>query len=194
MSFNSPFFQFFDTINQDVDQFNRLLNSSGFYGPRQIKDSTAVDSNQITKKTPETTIGSLARDPWFSDFGKDLIPPLDILDHENEYQVHVSVPGIKDKNSINLEYHHDTNEVVVSGEIPDIVTEETRGSAKVRERSYGSFKRVFKLPTTPSVDPENIKANYVNGVLELTIPKLKPTAEETAKVKKIDIGDENSKL
>ena len=112
------------------------------------------------------------QDPWFSDFGKDLVPALDILDHENEYEVHVSIPGIKEKKDIGLEYHKDSNEIVISGEIPDVTTEETKGSAKVRERRYGRFKRVVRLPETPGIDNENIKANYTNGVLVLNVPKL----------------------
>ncbi|MBV8054194.1 MAG: Hsp20/alpha crystallin family protein [Deltaproteobacteria bacterium] len=47
-----------------------------------------------------------------------------------------------------------------------------------REVVYGSFERVVKLPG--GVNPEEIKASYNNGVLELTVPL--PEQSRTRKV------------
>jgi HSP20 family protein len=41
--------------------------------------------------------------------------------------------------------------------------------AHVVERSYGSFQRSMQLPFSP--DPEEVNANFDNGVLTITIPK-----------------------
>jgi HSP20 family protein len=49
------------------------------------------------------------------------------------------------------------------------------------ERSYGSFSRAFTLPTV--VDQGNIKAEYRDGVLKLTLPK-----REEAKPRQIQIN------
>jgi HSP20 family protein len=48
------------------------------------------------------------------------------------------------------------------------------------ERSYGSFHRSFTLPNT--VDRENIKASYKDGLLKVVLPK-----KEEAKPKQITI-------
>jgi HSP20 family protein len=48
------------------------------------------------------------------------------------------------------------------------------------ERAYGSFQRSFTLPT--SIQQENVRAVFKDGVLELTLPKA-----EGAKPKKIAI-------
>ena len=48
------------------------------------------------------------------------------------------------------------------------------------ERAYGSFQRSFTLPTT--IQQENVRAVFKDGVLELTLPKA-----ESAKPKKIAI-------
>ncbi|CDO96235.1 unnamed protein product [Kluyveromyces dobzhanskii CBS 2104] len=195
MSFNSPFLEFFDAINQEVDQFNRLLNLNGVAAPKSIDRDYSGSSRQIANQSQKdnNSLTNWSRDPWFADLGNSLVPPLDVLDHETEYEVHVSAPGIKDKKDIGLEYHKDANEIVVSGEIPDVTTEETKGSAKIRERKYGKFKRVVRLPDSPGIDADNIKANYTNGVLVLNVPKLKPTEEDKAKVYKIQIDDEAAK-
>ena len=38
-----------------------------------------------------------------------------------------------------------------------------------RERAYGSFERVFTLPA--EIDPDQIKADFKNGILKIDIPK-----------------------
>jgi HSP20 family protein len=53
------------------------------------------------------------------------------------------------------------------------------------ERSYGSFVRAFSLPDT--VDAENVKADYKNGVLTVTIPK-----KEVAKPRTINVQVNNN--
>jgi len=49
------------------------------------------------------------------------------------------------------------------------------------ERYRGDYRRVFTIPE--DWDYENIKANYDNGVLNLTVPKkeVKPEKEITVK-------------
>jgi HSP20 family protein len=49
-----------------------------------------------------------------------------------------------------------------------------------KERSFGSFYRAFTLPS--AVHPDNIKATFKDGVLEIEIPK-----SEEEKTKQIQI-------
>jgi HSP20 family protein len=53
------------------------------------------------------------------------------------------------------------------------------------ERNYGRFVRSFTLPNT--VNPENIKAEFNNGILKIMLMK-----REEAKPKKITIGVEKT--
>jgi HSP20 family protein len=46
------------------------------------------------------------------------------------------------------------------------------------ERSYGNFIRSFTLPT--NVDPQQLKAHFHDGLLEVDIPKMHET--QTASV------------
>ena len=48
------------------------------------------------------------------------------------------------------------------------------------ERTFGVFSRSFALPTY--VDEGNVKAEFKNGLLTLTLPK-----KEDAKTKKIEV-------
>jgi HSP20 family protein len=49
------------------------------------------------------------------------------------------------------------------------------------ERSYGAFTRSFTLPST--VDTANVKADYKDGILRITLPK-----REESKPKQIQIN------
>ncbi|QLG70408.1 hypothetical protein HG535_0A03470 [Zygotorulaspora mrakii] len=208
MSFNTPFYDFFDAINNEVNSFSRLLDNTGY----NVYDSSARNAqlpstdkqvtragknNQIThsKAAPLTAL-----DDWFENdwplipeaVGKSsFVPPVDILDHDKNYEVTVTAPGVKDKKDINLEYHKERNQIVVSGEIPSTFDDSTKDKLKVQERFSGKFKRIISLPDYPGIDADNIKADYSNGILTLTIPKLKPSKDGSG-IQKIEIFSQES--
>jgi HSP20 family protein len=62
--------------------------------------------------------------------------------------------------------------------------EKNKGFHRI-ERSYGSFVRYFTLPET--VDTENVRAEYHNGVLTVTLPK-----KEVAKPKSVKVQVNNN--
>lgn len=53
------------------------------------------------------------------------------------------------------------------------------GSYIRRERRYGSFQRSFDIS---GIDQSGITAAYRDGVLELTLPKAKPTLPESRRI------------
>lgn len=216
MSFNTPFFNFFDAINNEVDTFNRLLDTNGYkyYQPRrqqltatgeekptgkQIVETKGKGSNEIsqTRKNDSLDLNDWFENDWSllpADFAslKNLTPPVDILEHDKNYEIKITIPGVKDKKDINLEYHKEKNQIAVTGEIPSSLTTETKEKVKVQERASGKFKRLISLPEYPGIDADNIKADYSGGILTLTIPKLEPTKEGKNAVRKIEISSQES--
>jgi HSP20 family protein len=59
--------------------------------------------------------------------------------------------------------------LTISGQTSDSV-EKDGERYHYRERSYGSFQRSVRLPNT--IDVEHIDANFENGVLSISLPKL----------------------
>lgn len=209
MSFNTPFFSFFDAINNEVDAFNRLLDNSGYrtYQPRRQQleagEQDKSASGQVAKKdeTSKEVYNPKHLDDWFDNDwsllptnfpGSNLTPPVDILDHDKNYEIKVTVPGVKEKKDINLEYHKEKNQIVVSGEISSGVSSENREKVKVQERASGKFKRIISLPEYPRIDADNIKADYSSGVLTLTVPKLEPSKDDEGAVRRINISSQDS--
>ena len=100
--------------------------------------------------------------------------PVDVYQTEEEVVVKASIPGIKPED-IDISVTGDT--LSIRGEVQE-EEEEKKGQYHLRERLYRSFARSLTLPS--SVDPDKAKAEFKDGVLKLTLPKL-----EEAKTRRI---------
>ncbi len=105
-------------------------------------------------------------------------PSVDIYENENELVLSAETPGIEDKD---IEIKIENNTLSIQGE-RKIETETKEENYHRIERSYGSFYRSFTLPTNISQD--NIKAEYDNGVLRISLPKKPELKSKKVKVLK----------
>ena len=105
------------------------------------------------------------------------IPSVDVVESKDAITLKAELAGM-DPNDISLEV--EDNVLTVSGErrFEEEVDEEKYYRI---ERRYGSFSRSIALPQ--GADPDKIDAEYENGVLVVTVPKM-----ETAKPKRISVG------
>lgn len=121
-------------------------------------------------------------DEFFGESHQELVegtwlPAVDVSETGAEIVVKAELPGMsKDDIELNLQ----DNVLTVKGEKKQEKKEEKENYHRV-ERSYGSFSRSFTLPA--DVDQENVQANFKDGVLMITLPKV-----EEAKQKKIKIA------
>ena len=92
-------------------------------------------------------------------------PRVDIYDNDENIVIKAELPGI-DKKDIVIDVKDGL--LVLKGErsFDNEVKEE---KYYCRERMFGKFERVFRLPA--DVDPEKISANYKDGILKIDIPK-----------------------
>ena len=99
-------------------------------------------------------------------------PSVDISETDNGFEVRAELPGVaKDDLSVSVK----DNLLTLSGEKRQENSEDTQNFRRV-ERRYGNFQRRFTLSSDVVVD--DIKADYTDGVLTLSIPKsevAKPT-------------------
>ena len=106
-------------------------------------------------------------------------PSVDIFETEGEIVVKSELPGM-DRKDITL--HLESNVLTLRGERK--FEKETKEENYHRiERSYGNFSRSFSIPAT--VDEEQIRADYKDGVLKIVLPK-----KEQAKPKQIKIASD----
>ena len=125
----------------------------------------------------DKSIENLRRDmeKAFSSFPSIHFPKMphtscDVIDEGNQFRVKMDVPGVK-KNEIKLEVAD--NSLVVSAEHKE-ESEEKKKNYLRKERSHVSYYRT--LPLSENVVSGNVKAKLTDGVLDITLPKSKPTS------------------
>lgn len=93
------------------------------------------------------------------------LPAVNVRESETNFEVEVAAPGMK-KEDFKIEL--DNNILGISSERKEESTDEKEKYTR-REFSYSSFRRTFTLPE--SVNENEIKAKYNEGVLRIEIPK-----------------------
>ena len=112
----------------------------------------------------------------YTDTASDWVPPIDITEGEDAYEVTAEVPGVDPKH---IDVSLEDGVLTVKGERKAESHDESLGYTRT-ERVYGSFYRRFTLPDT--ADADNISAKTEHGVLRLHVPK-----KEKALPKKIAV-------
>lgn len=113
-----------------------------------------------------------------------LIANCDVTESQSHFYLTADLPGVK-KSDIKVEVNE--NILTISGERHrEFKAGEMEQAYQRFERSYGTFRRSFTLPSTIAID--KIEAHYENGVLQLVLPKA-----EAAKSRSIEVqsGNEN---
>ena|SRR5215468_23905 len=150
----------------------------------------------ITRWDPFRELASLQNrvNSLFQDFnrgqGKDellttgnFVPAVDVYEDEHKISLKLEIPGI-DLKDVDIKYENNT--LTVRGERKFEKEEKEENFHRI-ERSYGTFVRSFALPST--VDPDNIHAEYVNGVLKIDLAK---RAEAKPKQIKVNISGQKA--
>jgi HSP20 family protein len=129
----------------------------------------------MTRFDPSNTIVSfreamdqLVRDSFVAPFGLFAqganVMPIDIYEGADSFVVRAFMPGLTPED---LEIHVQERTVTIQGEAR---TEEVDGLRPLlQERAPGRFTRTFTLPVP--VQANQVNAELVNGVLNLTLPK-----------------------
>lgn len=99
---------------------------------------------------------------------------VDIKESADEYTFNFEMPGAM-KDDIKIWF--EGNVLTISGEKREAGKDSEKNL--LSERIYGKFERSFRMPS--DVDGNNIKAESVNGVLIVTVPK-------SEKSKRVNVG------
>ena len=116
---------------------------------------------------------------FFKDFGKgfwikpvafpgetELSMKIDVNEDDKAFTIKADIPGVK-KEDIQVDV--DEDQISLRAEVKREKEEKKGEKVVYSERSYGMVSRSFTLPS--SVDAKGAKAEYKDGVLNLTLPK-----------------------
>ena len=105
-------------------------------------------------------------DEFFNDFFnvKSMsVPPHNIMETENDFQIEFSVPG-SNKKDFEIEVENDNIKIIKKKEDLDTTNNYSR-----QEFNYSFFEKSFYLPE--SIDQSKISSKYDNGILRISLPK-----------------------
>lgn len=98
--------------------------------------------------------------------GGDVVPHVEVTEDKKSYEVTAELPGVEEKD-VNLSLQDDV--LTLSGEKKS-EHEEKKEGYHMSERSYGSFRRSFRLPD--DVNADRISAKFDKGVMTITLPRV----------------------
>ena len=104
------------------------------------------------------------------------VAPADLYETDDALVLEMWVPGLAPED---IEITVEGNTLTVRGEVKPVADDKVR-RYYLQEIPQGSFVRSFTLPV--EVDADKAKAEFKNGVLKLTLPKV-----ETARAKRIPV-------
>jgi len=114
----------------------------------------------------------------FNFFDRELTrttPNVDVRETETAYVMEMDLPGLSEKDvEINLKDRLLSISSMKEAKKEDEKKESTEEHYLIRERRTSSFSRRFTLPE--DIDAPHVEANFINGVLTITIPR-KPESQ-----------------
>lgn len=108
------------------------------------------------------------------------MPAVNVTEGADHFRIDVAAPGF-DKQDFNINVEN--NVLTISSE-KQFEEENKEESMSRREFQYGAFQRSFSLPAT--VNSDQIKASYENGVLKIRVPKREEAKAKGAR--RIDVS------
>jgi HSP20 family protein len=109
-----------------------------------------------------------ALQPFLSEDGANAsiawTPTVEISERDGKYRILAELPGLS-PDEVRVEVEDDA--VILQGE-RRVEQEATEGGIRRSERQFGFFYR--RIPLPEGADPEQAKAKFHDGILEITIP------------------------
>ncbi|HCC95074.1 Hsp20/alpha crystallin family protein [Empedobacter falsenii] len=135
----------------------------------EIKNLNIQDMNTVRKNRANYFPFGFenAMRPKFETFvnSQNQFPAVNIKENEDSFEILLAAPGLN-KEDFSIEI--DENILKISSEFKQ--NEEVKDEKfSRREFNFSSFKRAFTLPET--INEDKIEASYVNGILQLVLPK-----------------------
>ena len=128
----------------------------------------------------------------FAEFGNfSKVPAAELTETKEALMLKLEVPGMQ---PADLNIEATAKSISISGERKSEVESEAEGKTRLcgavsfrTEFRYGSFQRVIPLPA--KIKNTEVKAEYKDGILHLTLPKAEEEKNKVVKVNLLDKAD-----
>jgi HSP20 family protein len=133
------------------------------------------EMNRLFEQLPQLNVDT----PDLLNQGNGWVPAVEVKETESEIVLRAEVPGLRAEN---LDVQVTRSAVSISGEHRYEKQAEDKGYFHSEFR-YGKFQRIVPLPS--KVENEQVKAEFKDGILTLTLPK---AADERRQVFRVNLS------
>ena len=150
--------------------FNRAI-------PMIDRDSFLTPFDKMFDQMMEHQFPNVVQQVGVKPYQGSAYPKVNVYEYDDKIGLVAEIPGLK-KKQLNIEVEDGV--LTISGDKHNILNE---ADAKIlrRELKQSSFKRSFELGDL--LDGDNISANFTDGILSISIPKLEPEKPKKKSVK-----------
>ena len=132
------------------------------------RDSFLTPFDKMFDQIVESSFPDVTKSVGVKPFQGTAYPKVNVYEYDDKIGIVAEIPGL-DKKQLNIEVEDGV--LTVSGDKHGVHEDD---GAKVirRELKSSSFKRSFELGDL--LDGENVSANFKDGVLSISVPKIEP--------------------
>jgi len=141
------------------------------------RDTFLTPFDKMFDQMVETQFPDITKSVGVRPYAGSAYPKVNVYEYDDKVGIVAEIPGLDKKQ---LEVSVEEGVLTISGDKHSAFENE---GAKVlrRELKQSSFKRQFELGEL--LDGENIKANFKDGILSVSVPKLEPEKPKKHTVK-----------
>ena len=141
------------------------------------RDTFLTPFDKMFDQMVETQFPDITKSVGVRPYAGSAYPKVNVYEYDDKVGIVAEIPGLDKKQ---LEVSVEEGVLTISGDKHSAFENE---GAKVlrRELKQSSFKRQFELGEL--LDGENIKANFKDGILSVSVPKLEPEIPKKHTVK-----------
>ena len=143
------------------------------------RDEFLTPFDRIFDEFFAANVPSFTQDFGVDFFEKGSYPKVNLIDFTDRVVIEAEIPGL-DKSDVNVEL--EANVLTIVGNklvVPNKESCET-GTYIRRELKRSSFRRSFTLGD--NIFKDNVEATFQNGMLTVTLPKIKPVKPDVKKI------------
>ena len=131
-----------------------------------LSNASSLSPFAVMRRFTDDLDRMFSNPPWQggAGWGEQSWPAVEVFEHDGKLLVRADLPGLN-KEDVKVEV--DQEGLIIEGERRHEHEQSGRGFYR-SERMYGSFRRAIPLPEGANTD--QAKANFQNGVLEVSIP------------------------
>ena len=141
------------------------------------RDSFLTPFDKMFDQMVESQFPDVVRQVGIKPYGNTAYPKVNVYEYDDKVGIVAEIPGL-DKKQLNVEVEDGV--LTISGDKHSAF--ESEGAKVLRkELKESSFKRQFELGEL--LDGDNISANFIDGILSISVPKTEPEKPQKKFVK-----------